>query len=178
MTAPTADRARRHPPALVVALATLAVALVALPLAGLLARADWGTLVDDLTSPEAQEALRLSLLSSLAAAGLFVPLVLGVWWKRTTATGAIWGMIAGFSVTLFYLVMTRYAPETFEAWFGTRLWFGIRNISSGLFGLPVAFIVTYVVSLMTAPPSKEMQAFIDSVRVPKGDVAWGQKAHE
>jgi cation/acetate symporter len=58
------------------------------------------------------------------------------------------------------------------------LWFGIRNISSALFGLPVAFVVTYVVSLMTAPPSKEMQDFIDSVRVPKGDIAWATKAHE
>jgi cation/acetate symporter len=107
---------------------------------------------------------------SLAAAGLFVPLVLGIWWKRTTAAGAITGMIAGFALTLFYLIATRY--------YGMPLWFGIRNISSALFGLPVAFIVTYVVSLMTAPPSKEMQEFIDSVRVPKGDVAWATKAHE
>ena len=121
-------------------------------------------------------ALARLVIPGKQAMGWIITIVLGV-------AGAligywIWGMIAGFSVTLFYLVMTRYAPETFEAWFGTRLWFGIRNISSGLFGLPVAFIVTYVVSLMTAPPSKEMQAFIDSVRVPKGDVAWGQKAHE
>jgi cation/acetate symporter len=48
------------------------------------------------------------------------------------------------------------------------LWFGVRNISCGLFGIPVAFIVTYVVSLMTAAPSKEMQDFIDEIRVPRG----------
>jgi cation/acetate symporter len=106
---------------------------------------------------------------SLAAAGLFVPLVLGIWWKRTTSTGAIVGMIAGFGVTLFYLVATRY--------FDMPLWFGIRNISSALFGLPVAFIVTWVVSLMTAPPSKEMQDFVDSIRVPKGDLAWARGTH-
>jgi cation/acetate symporter len=51
-------------------------------------------------------------------------------------------------------------------------WFGIRNISSALFGLPVAFIVTWVVSLMTQAPSKEMQDFVDSIRVPKGELAW------
>ena len=28
---------------------------------------------------------------SLAAAGLFVPLVLGIWWKRTTKAGACAG---------------------------------------------------------------------------------------
>jgi cation/acetate symporter len=101
---------------------------------------------------------------SLAAAGLFVPLVLGIWWKRTTAAGAIAGMIAGFGLCLFYLVGTRY--------FDMPLWFGIRNISSALFGLPVAFIVTIVVSLMTRAPSKEMQDFVDSIRTPKGDLAW------
>jgi cation/acetate symporter len=116
---------------------------------------------------------------SLAAAGLFAPLVLGIWWKRTTSMGAIIGMMSGFGVCLFYLVMTRYFPAEFKAMFGTDLWFGIRNISSALFGLPVAFIVTWVVSLMTPEPSKEMQAFIDSIRVPKGELAWTKDmAHE
>jgi cation/acetate symporter len=50
---------------------------------------------------------------SLAAAGLFVPLTLGVWWKRTTTPGAVLGMICGFGVCLYYLVGTRYFPESF-----------------------------------------------------------------
>lgn len=50
---------------------------------------------------------------SLAAAGLFVPLTLGVWWKRTTSAGAVLGMITGFGVCLYYLVGTRYFPESF-----------------------------------------------------------------
>jgi len=99
---------------------------------------------------------------SLAASGLFAPLVLGVWWKRTTSTGACLGMISGFGVCLYYLVMTRY--------FEMPLWFGLRNISAGIFGIPVAFIVTYVVSLITPAPSKQMQDFVDSIRVPAGDV--------
>jgi cation/acetate symporter len=101
---------------------------------------------------------------SLAAAGLFVPLVMGVWWKRTTTAGACAGMIAGFSICLFYLVGTHF--------YGMPLWWGIRNISCGLFGIPLAFVVTWLVSLVTAPPSKEMQDFIDSIRVPKGAVAY------
>ncbi len=101
---------------------------------------------------------------SLAAAGLFAPLVLGIWWKRANAPGAICGMIAGFGICVYYLVGTRY--------FDMPLWFGIRNISSALFGLPAAFIVTWIVSLLTAPPSKEMQDFVDSIRVPKGEIAW------
>jgi cation/acetate symporter len=50
---------------------------------------------------------------SLAAAGLFIPLTLGVWWKRTTSAGAVAGMITGFGLCLYYLVGTRYFPETF-----------------------------------------------------------------
>jgi len=108
---------------------------------------------------------------SLAAGGLFVPLVLGIWWKRTTAAGAVAGMIFGFGITLFYLVGTRY--------FDMPLWFGIRNISSALFGLPVAFVVTWLVSLMTQAPSKDMQEFVDSIRVPKGELHWvAGQAHD
>jgi cation/acetate symporter len=106
---------------------------------------------------------------SLAAAGLFAPLVLGIWWKRTTSTGAVVGMMCGFGITLFYLVATRY--------YDMPLWWGIQNISSALWGLPVAFIVTWAVSLVTAPPSKEMQEFVDSIRVPTGAVATTEAAH-
>jgi len=54
---------------------------------------------------------------SLAAAGLFPALVLGVWWKRTTTAGAIAGIIAGFGVCVYYLLATRYfAPGFVEMW--------------------------------------------------------------
>ena len=100
---------------------------------------------------------------SIAASGLFPALVMGIWWKRTTSTGAVLGMIAGFGLCLFYLIGTQY--------FGMELWFGVKNISCGLFGIPAAFIVTYVVSLVTPAPAQEMQDFIDSIRIPRGAVA-------
>src|SRR5207247_6767491 len=56
---------------------------------------------------------------SLAAAGLFAPLVLGIWWKRTTAAGAIAGRVVGVGVCACDLGGTRY--------FGMTEWFGIRN---------------------------------------------------
>jgi cation/acetate symporter len=111
-----------------------------------------------------QPALIVAMVAwafSLAAAGLFVPLVLGIWWKRTTKAGACAGMVAGFSVCLFYLLMTQFGSM--------ELWFGLRNISSALFGLPVAFVVTVGVSLMTKEPSKEMQDLVDSIRIPRGE---------
>jgi len=98
---------------------------------------------------------------SLAAAGNFPALVLGIWWKRCTAQGAIAGMVTGFGVCLFYLLATRYG--------GMPLWFGINNISAAIFGLPVGFIVMYVVSMMTPEPSQEMQDLIDEIRTPRGE---------
>ncbi len=56
---------------------------------------------------------------SLAAAGLFPALVLGVWWKRTNSAGAIAGMIAGFALCMYYLLGTRYGAIGFyEMWSG------------------------------------------------------------
>jgi cation/acetate symporter len=54
---------------------------------------------------------------SLAAAGLFPALVLGIWWKRTSTAGAIAGIITGFGVCIYYLVATRYfATSFYEMW--------------------------------------------------------------
>lgn len=152
---------------------------------------------------------------SLAAAGLFPALVFGVWSKRVNAPGAIAGIIAGFGITLLYLVVTRYfpgfgvdvlgmtsnthpvtgaalvnlaelkatKPELFtEGWvagthpLASRVgWFSVANISSALFGMPLGTAVMLIVSYMTKAPSAEMQAFIDEVRKPRGDVVMKEK---
>ncbi len=61
------SRARRRPPLAVVAGAALGVLFFALPLLGLIQRADWSNFWSDLTTPEARAALRLSLVCSLSA---------------------------------------------------------------------------------------------------------------
>ncbi|TWG98451.1 cation/acetate symporter [Mesorhizobium sp. J18] len=113
---------------------------------------------------------------SLAAAGLFPALVLGVWWKRTNAAGAIAGMIAGFGITVLYLVGTQYgldlAKDTGDEW---ALWWGVKNVSAAAFGLPIGFAVMIVVSLLTRAPSQEMQDFIDDIRVPRGRTIMEEK---
>src|SRR5262245_44538931 len=55
---------------------------------------------------------------SLAMAGNFPALTLGIWWKRATTTGAICGIIAGWGICLFYLVTTRYFPQMGVTYFG------------------------------------------------------------
>jgi cation/acetate symporter len=68
---------------------------------------------------------------SLAAGGLFPALVLGVWWKRATGPGAVAGILAGFGVTLFYLVITRYYPHI-----GVNL-FGMSSLLNPVTGAPL-----------------------------------------
>src|SRR5688500_3741894 len=72
---------------------------------------------------------------SLAMAGNFPALVMGVWWKRTTATGAVCGIIAGFGLCLFYLVTTRYFPGA-----GVK-YFGMTSLLNPVTGAPVVDIV-------------------------------------
>jgi cation/acetate symporter len=55
---------------------------------------------------------------SLAMAGNFPAIVLGIWWKRTTTAAAIWGILAGWGICLFYLVTTRYFPQMGITYFG------------------------------------------------------------
>ena len=144
---------------------------------------------------------------SLAMAGNFPAITMGIWWKRTTTAGAICGIIAGWGICLFYLVTSRYFPqfgvtyagmssllnpETGQAlvnitqvmadpkWLAdvpasaanpmaNRVgWFDLNNINCGLLGMPLGFLVIYLVSLMGTPPPKEMQDLIDEIRKPRG----------
>jgi cation/acetate symporter len=71
---------------------------------------------------------------SLAMAGNFPALVMGVWWKRTTAAGAVCGMIAGFGLCIFYLLTTRYFPG-----YGVQ-YFGMTSLLNPATGAPVVDI--------------------------------------
>jgi cation/acetate symporter len=95
---------------------------------------------------------------SLAAATFFPILVLGIFWKRANGRGAVAGMIAGLIVTLTYMVLNSLNPD-FSI-------LGITNVAAGIFGIPVNFLVTIVVSRLTPPPSAETQALVDSLRQP------------
>jgi cation/acetate symporter len=99
---------------------------------------------------------------SLAASAFFPPLVMGVFWKRANKWGAIIGMAAGLAICVYYMV-TRYP------FFGINmpLWFGLSPVSAGMFGLPLGVVTIFVVSLLTAPPSREVQELVEHVRYPQ-----------
>ncbi|MEW6256403.1 MAG: sodium:solute symporter family protein [Pseudomonadota bacterium] len=81
---------------------------------------------------------------SLAAAGNFPALVLGVWWKRANTAGAIAGMIAGFGSCLFYLVVSRYYPAL-----GVSA-FGMTSLLNPITGAPVVDVVKALANPATA----------------------------
>ena len=54
-------------------------------------------------------------------------------------------------------------------------WFDLNNINCGLLGMPLGFLVIIVVSLMGKEPSKEMQAYIDEIRKPRGRTVLEEK---
>jgi cation/acetate symporter len=99
---------------------------------------------------------------SLAGSSFFPALVMGIWWKRTNKAGALAGMISGLLVTLFYMIGSRFYGMS---------WFGTATVASGVFGLPVGFLVTWVVSLLTPAPDRETQDLVVSVRYPKSGSA-------
>jgi molybdate transport system permease protein len=66
------NRARRAVPPVAIALAAVGAALFVLPLVGLLRRAPWSDLWNDLTTQQARDAIRLSIVCSLWATALSV----------------------------------------------------------------------------------------------------------
>jgi cation/acetate symporter len=77
------------------------------------------------------------------------------------------GMIAGLSVTTYYMVVNQpWLRDTFGISSPVQLWWGIDPISAGLFGVPVGFAVIILVSLVTKPPSQDIQALVDYIRYP------------
>jgi cation/acetate symporter len=47
-------------------------------------------------------------------------------------------------------------------------WFGIQSSGAALFGAPVGFAVTILVSLITPRPGSEMASLVDEMRRAKG----------
>jgi cation/acetate symporter len=111
----------------------------------------------------------VSAAFSLAAAGFFPALVMGIFWKRTTGIAAVLGMIAGVSTTFYYMATTQ---PWMRSVFGVtspvadNTWWDILPISAGVFGVPLGFLIIIVVSLITPAPKREVQDLVEHVRYP------------
>ena len=107
----------------------------------------------------------LSMVSaafSLAGSTMFPALVLGVFWKRANQQGAIVGMLTGFFVCLFYMLLANPALGGSV----NNQWFHIAAVSAGVFGVPAGFIAMILTTLLTPPPSLQTQRLVDHLRQP------------
>ncbi|MEC3884118.1 cation acetate symporter [Halobacillus litoralis] len=95
---------------------------------------------------------------ALASGSFFPALLLGVWWKRANGPGVIAGLLVGLSVTLGYIFAAKYGGFTI---------LGIIDTGAGVFGASAAIIANVVVSLATAPPSKQTQDEVTDLRYPE-----------
>jgi cation/acetate symporter len=115
-------------------------------------------------NPPAFVAQVVAIAFGLAASALFPIIVLGIFWKKTTAIGAASGLLAGFGFTFAYVLTTVQlfgdAP-LMDPWF-----FDIPATAIGAIGLVINFVVTIVVSLFTPKPTPLMQELIEEVRYP------------
>ncbi len=102
----------------------------------------------------------------LAASSFFPAILLGIFSKRMNREGAVSGMVAGLTSTVGYIVYFKFInpqSNTADNW-----WFGISPEGIGTLGLLLNFFVASVVSRLAPPPPKEVQAMVESIRIPRG----------
>jgi cation/acetate symporter len=86
---------------------------------------------------------------SLAGAAFVPVMVLGIFWRRTTRTAAVAGMVAGLGLTIYYMAVNAVALRSALGLSGTGLWLDIQPVSAGVFGVLAGFVVTVLVSLLS-----------------------------
>ena len=82
-------------------------------------------------------------------------------------------MIVGLSVGWWYLLAVRNP----EAWYGlAQPWLGLDDLRFGVVGVTASAIAMIVTTLLTPPPSEEIQRMVDEVRIPHGETIISAKA--
>jgi len=104
---------------------------------------------------------------SLAGGALFAPMIMGIWWRRSTRSGALTALITGTVVTAGYIYFTDYegVPEPL----------GISNLAAGAFGVVAALGIGMMVTSVTAEPRRRMLDFVDRMRIPVGETLYDER---
>jgi len=113
----------------------------------------------------------VALAFGLAAASIFPALMMGIFSRRMNKEGAIAGMLAGLTVTLFYVFQHKgilfIADTAFLGSMRPNWFFGIEPNAFGAVGAVVNFVVAIVVCKLTSAPPEAITEMIDNIRLPE-----------
>jgi cation/acetate symporter len=123
-------------------------------------------------NPPGFAAGTVALAFGLAASSIFPALMMGIFSKGINKEGAIAGMIAGISITLFYVFQHKGILfvadwKYLESW-GSNWFLGIEPNAFGAIGALCNFVVAFAVSKVTAETPQEVKDLVEHVRVPAG----------
>ena len=123
-------------------------------------------------NPPGFAAGTVALAFGLAASSIFPALMMGIFSKKISKEGAIWGMVAGIGVTLFYVFQHKgimfIASTAFLGDMSPNWFMGIEPNAFGAVGAIVNFAVAFAVSRVTAEPPQAVQDLVEHIRIPAG----------
>ena len=119
----------------------------------------------------------IQALFSIFNAPLFATFIIGMFWKRMTASAGIWGLVAGTAGAAFIFVTSESGVDSFGFEEPLLFTFG-SSLTASFWGAVVAFVadavVSVVVSLFTQPkPAEELEGLVYGTAVDHGEVAHG-----
>jgi cation/acetate symporter len=110
------------------------------------------------------DPLRLFLWSLTFSASVSFPvLILSVWWKRTTAWGAMAGMLTGLVVATLAILLGEAG-----AW-------SLPSVLAGAVGLPAGLAAAIAASVVTPEPSRNVINILQEIRVPGGETLYDRE---
>ena len=109
---------------------------------------------------------------SIAGSAFFPALVLGIFWRGATRTGALAGMLVGLAVAIYYIFRVEFDSLAWIGISGLRMapWFNVNSTAAGVFGVLSGFFTIIVVSLLDKKqPEPEGRAFLARIHRAGGD---------
>ena len=127
-------------------------------------------------NPPGFAAGTVALAFGIAGSSLFPAIMMGIFSKKMNKSGAMAGMVAGLSVTLFYVFAHKgiffiQGTSYVDLIGGPNSFFGITPEAFGAIGAGVNFIVAFAVDKVTKEPPEHIQQMVESVRIPRGSGA-------
>ena len=102
----------------------------------------------------------------LAASSFFPVILMGIFSKRMNKEGAIAGMITGLTFTASYIIYFKFINPSINS--AENWWFGISPEGIGTLGMVFNFLISFLISRVTAPPPQEIKDMVDDIRIPQG----------